>query len=74
MGANTSVFWSQFILFEEAGGESSWLVSNDFRRRGGELLEKDMGGRETIARQNDLRGGCKNLEEHPSRVGERSGS
>ena len=73
MGADTSIFRSQFCLFEEAGGEYSRPADNGFRRRGGGLLEKDMGGRETVARQNDLRGGCKNLEEHQDRVGERGG-
>ena len=73
MGADTSIFRSQFCLFEEAGGGSPWHAGNDVRRRGGGLLEKDMGGRETVARQNDLRGGCKNVEEHQDRVGERCG-
>lgn len=69
MGANASIFRSGFVLFEETGGEPSRLVSGELRARGGELLEENMGERETIARQNDLWRGCKNLEEHQGRVG-----
>lgn len=73
MGANASIIRPGFVLFEETGGESSsrLVVGHGLRARGGELLEEDMGERETIARQNDLWRGCEDLEEHQSRVGAR---
>lgn len=74
MGANASILRPRFVLLEETGGESSSRLvvsSGGLRARGGELLEEDVGERETIARQNDLWRGCEDLEEHQSRVGAR---
>lgn len=73
MGADVAFFRSKSVVFEKAGGEPSRLAGYDFRPRGGGLLEEEMGGRETFARQNDLRRGCKIPEEHKSRAGERGG-
>lgn len=49
MGANASIFRPGFVLLEETGGKSSRLVSGELCARGGELLEENMGERETIA-------------------------
>lgn len=73
MGADATFFRSKPVVFEEAGGESSRLASYNLSPRRGGLLEEEMGGRETFARQNDLRRSCKIPEEHKSRAGECGG-